>query len=285
MRATTPLLFTLCTLAAYASSALAGDGVLEINQTCAVSTGCFSGDTAGFPVTIDGTAGRSYRLTSDLNTGSPNLDGIVLETSRLTVDFNGFSLTGPSIGTGTGVGVLGNGAASGLSTLHGGAIRGFRGRGIDLGQSDGVRVEDMVIQFNAGGGIYVGGDAQVLGNRVLDNGAFASAADGIVQLGAGGRIHGNLVAGVPRSGINGRAEGASISDNVVRDFAQTGIVTSDSGNSVQRNTILGDGAPTGISFDNTTNAYRGNIISGVLNTVVSGRDAGGNVCNGSTTCP
>ena len=53
-------------LLALAGPVLAVDGVLEINHTCAVQTGCFSGDTAGYPVTIDGTAGRSYRLTGDL---------------------------------------------------------------------------------------------------------------------------------------------------------------------------------------------------------------------------
>jgi len=31
---------------------LAVDGVLEINQTCATHTGCFAGDTPGFPVGI-----------------------------------------------------------------------------------------------------------------------------------------------------------------------------------------------------------------------------------------
>jgi hypothetical protein len=44
-----------------AAPALAVDGVREINQTCAVQMGCFVGDTAGFPVTIDGSAGKSYR--------------------------------------------------------------------------------------------------------------------------------------------------------------------------------------------------------------------------------
>ena len=34
----------------------AGDGVLEINHACAQS-GCFSGDGAGYPVNIDGSAG------------------------------------------------------------------------------------------------------------------------------------------------------------------------------------------------------------------------------------
>jgi hypothetical protein len=50
-----------------ASAGWAGDGVLEINRACAVNTGCFSGDGPGFPVTIDGTAGKSYRLTGDLD--------------------------------------------------------------------------------------------------------------------------------------------------------------------------------------------------------------------------
>ena len=35
-----------------AGPALAVDGVLEINQTCVVQSGCFAGDTPGFPLTI-----------------------------------------------------------------------------------------------------------------------------------------------------------------------------------------------------------------------------------------
>ena len=50
---------------AAAPPAFAADGVAEISQTCALA-GCFPGDTAGYPVTIDGSAGRSFVLTSDL---------------------------------------------------------------------------------------------------------------------------------------------------------------------------------------------------------------------------
>ncbi len=64
-------------LLALAGPALAVDGVAEINQTCAVQTGCFSGDTAGYPVSIEGSAGRSYRLTSDLVIQSVNSNGIM----------------------------------------------------------------------------------------------------------------------------------------------------------------------------------------------------------------
>ncbi len=41
-------------LLALAAPSLATDGVAEINHTRAAQTGCFGGDTAGYPVTIDG---------------------------------------------------------------------------------------------------------------------------------------------------------------------------------------------------------------------------------------
>ena len=74
---------------------LANDGVLEINQACAVNTGCFPGDTGGFPVTIDGSAGRSYRLTSDLTVPSADTSGIVVTISDVGIDLNNFAILGP----------------------------------------------------------------------------------------------------------------------------------------------------------------------------------------------
>jgi hypothetical protein len=52
-------LMLILLLLLFATPALAVDGVLEINQTCAVQTGCFAGDTAGFPVTIGASRARS----------------------------------------------------------------------------------------------------------------------------------------------------------------------------------------------------------------------------------
>lgn len=70
------LLSLLTLIVTFATPAFAVDGVLEINQTCAVQTGCFSGDTPGFPVTINATG--SYRLTSNLNHGGDE-DGLCLQ--------------------------------------------------------------------------------------------------------------------------------------------------------------------------------------------------------------
>ena len=58
-------LLTLLVLV-WALPVLAVDGVLEINQTCAVPTGCFAGDATGFPVQIN--ASGSNRPTSNLGT-------------------------------------------------------------------------------------------------------------------------------------------------------------------------------------------------------------------------
>ena len=76
--------------------ALASDGVLEINQTCAVETGCFSGDTAGFPVTIS--ASGSYRLTGnlDLNAEGVNVSGVAVSAPAVTIDLGGFQIVGPT---------------------------------------------------------------------------------------------------------------------------------------------------------------------------------------------
>ena len=80
----------MTTLGLSAGIANASDGVLEINQTCAVQTGCFPGDTAGFPVTITEADRRSYRLTSDLVVPLPSNTGIYLHISSATLDLGGF---------------------------------------------------------------------------------------------------------------------------------------------------------------------------------------------------
>lgn len=75
---------------ASSSLAAAAEGVLEINQTCAVQTGCVPGDVAGFPVTIS-SPGR-YRLTSSLlgPIDGPTID---ITASGVELDLNGQSLS------------------------------------------------------------------------------------------------------------------------------------------------------------------------------------------------
>lgn len=86
-------------LVSIAPSATASDGVLEINQVCAVQTGCFPGDAAGFPVTPNTAAGRSYRLTGDLVVPDSNTNAIHVTSpyaGSLSIDLGGFEITGPN---------------------------------------------------------------------------------------------------------------------------------------------------------------------------------------------
>jgi len=53
-----------------------------------------AGDTAGFPVSINGSAGRSYRLTSNLIVPNENTDGILFSTSDIGIDHNNFAIIG-----------------------------------------------------------------------------------------------------------------------------------------------------------------------------------------------
>ena len=117
-----------------ADAAWSVDGVLEINQAC-VNTGCFSGDSAGFPVTIDGSAGRSYRLTGDLVVPNVNASGITISTHDVRIDLNSFTIIGaacvgatssscrPTSGNGSGVS-----GGQGISVSNGSIVgMGFAG--------------------------------------------------------------------------------------------------------------------------------------------------------------
>ena len=89
------VVLSLMLVLAPAATALAADGVVEINQACALA-GCFAGDAAGFPVSI--TSSGSYVLTSDLAPGAT--DAISIPADDVTVDLNGFTIAGTGLGRG-----------------------------------------------------------------------------------------------------------------------------------------------------------------------------------------
>jgi parallel beta-helix repeat protein len=290
-----------------ATPALATDGVLEINQTCAVQTGCFSGDGAGWPVTID--ASGSYRLTSDLSGIGANLDGIFLNKSRITLDFNGFALVGPSIGGGSGRGVAGggtNGSVAGFATIKNGIIRGFRSDGILLDGAKGVRVQNMTLDFNAGRAIGLGDEARIVNSGISNNGSsqagglfagshslilnnvvVSSGGNGI-EAGSGSTVSGNISSDNRLDGIFA-FEGSTVSDNTVFENGRNGIHALE-GSIVQRNTARMNGqSGSGFGLRVFDSGYSDNVISSPVTltrgTVSPGLDAGGNVCNFSLTCP
>jgi len=142
----------------FAGSSHAVDGVFEISQAC-VGFGCVPGDTGGFPVTI--TESGSYRLTSNLSTTSANTTLIQVNADNVSIDLNGFSLTGPAVCSGSTVTCTNTGTGDGIDAgndvniiIRNGTIRGMGDAGIRV--SDNAIVEDVVISSNGGPGLAGG---------------------------------------------------------------------------------------------------------------------------------
>ncbi len=296
-----PMLILL--LLMLATPALAVDGVLEINQTCAVQTGCFSGDTKGWPVTINGTAGKSYRLTSSLYVPDRNTTAITITRQNTSVDLNGFEIglfacqgfsCLPLAGTGDGVSAPG---VRGVS-IRNGSITATGRWGVDLG--DEAEVSNLRVRWNGAGGIRVRDKAQARKNTISNNGVNTSTNG--LHAESFALIVGNVVSGSSGAGIR-TGIGSTVSGNTVYGSTLRGILTDDrctvmdntstenggfgivAGNSstVQGNTVGLNGS-AGLFLGSTT-AYRGNTIDSNGLTVTGGVNAGGNVCNGSLTCP
>ncbi len=289
MRSRLPLALLLLSLV---SPAFASDGVLEINQTCAVATGCFAGDTTGLPVTIDGTAGHSYRLTSDLTVPNENTDGIVVSTSDVGIDLNNFAILGPvtcsgatlvctpAVGTGSGVERI-NTTNRGISVKNG-SITGMGANGVLLG--DQAEVTNLRVRWNRLDGISVATGSTVSGNTARSNGSNG------IQSGFGSTVSGNTAYDNGNDGISATAgSGSTVSGNTARanggDGIQCGFGCLLRGNTVSLNGLSG----LELSSDS---AYSDNVVSangaGVTG-AGSANSRGGNYCAGpgtvSANCP
>lgn len=276
---------TVALLLCLASSAHATDGVLEINQTCAVDGGCFSGDAAGFPVTL--ASSGSYRLTSGLNYASDASAAIVVANSDVAIDLNGFTIKGTNTcTTGAGGWVTSCSQASGFSGIDGtGAVRvrvsngrilGCGGVGIRL--ADAADVRDVQVSDCASIGIFLGSrsiadSVSAIGNRTV--GISISSGSGSVRkcVATNNGAYGVLVGG-----------GSTVSENTSDTNGLDGIFAG-VGSTVQGNTVRSNGS-YGLNLGSGA-SYRANTISSNAVGAVSAAGAlntGANACDG-VPCP
>ena len=304
-----PRLLIFSLLLAVASPALAVDGVLEINQTCAKETGCFSGDTPGYPVTINGSAGRSYKLTSDIGgVIGLNTNAIEIIADDITIDLAGFRIICTTFmppfivafcsesggGTGSGI-VVDNQALRAGVEVRNGSVIGMPLNGVTLGKQSVVhnlrvsqnRINGIVVDIvstvsgntaseNGGTGILAGSGSTVSGNTAYSNGNV-----GILTI-TGSTVTENTAYDNEGDGIFADA-GSNVSGNTAYQNGGAGILVN-AGSNVSGNTVRDNGG-YGLSLG-ALSGYRENVISGnTTGTVTGGVNAGGNVCDGSLTCP
>ncbi len=296
----------------------------EIDQDCAVNTGCFDGtDSAGFPVTISEPG--SYRLAGNLDLSvfsSPeDVTAISIESSNVRLDLKGFAIRGTTTCTGTPVTSC---SPEGLG----------RGISVDSGHTN-VRIANGSVHGTGQYGVYCGSPCRVKGISVAENGQGGIRADaqGVVvdatarrnerygiYLWAGGTVRGSIGAGNKDIGIiiasgsvvdsratnNGR-DGIQVTQSTVVDSSADGngldgirLVDSRAhGNIATDNSEAGfacydcslidnvaqNNGTVGISFNNTSNAWKGNRLFGNSSGAFSGSavSLGNNAC-GSSLC-
>lgn len=218
----------------------------------------------------------AYQLVSNIDvtldpTAVPETDAIQITADNVTLDLNGFQITGAGACTGTPVtscdpvgdpaGGSGVNACDGAgcavnATVMNGTVRGMAGAGVRLG--DGARVHGVRAGENGEGGIQVGKNSVVAHSHADRNGSFGIEADD------GSRLDSNTATGNAGAG------------------AAAGDVSLVRGNVVTSNT-------TGLQLGNNT-GYDANVASGNSTdlTFTGGSDAvtlGKNLCGNSTTCP
>jgi hypothetical protein len=260
---TAAILWALAAITAAAVSTApvaASDGVLEIHQAC-VATGCFPGDTPGFPVEIKATG--SYRLTSDLRLPDENATGIDILADGASIDLGGFGIfgvtdcgtSGPCSPVGTGLGIRGFSEGNRVTN---GRVKGAGDTGITLGVAgvvedvnlshnglDGIRLVDggtvsrCISRRNGRHGLLVNGTCRLIGNLTElneDDGIFVSGQCSVES----NSSHSNRGYGL-RLGESSVAIGNSLAhndDSGLHGFSTSGYVH----NSLRGNA---DGTPDG----------------------------------------
>jgi hypothetical protein len=302
-------------LALMACPAFAVDGVLEINQTCAVLTGCFSGDASGFPVTIDGSAGSSYTLTGNLAVPDANTTAISVSANAVTIDLGGFEIRGVTTCSGSPVSCSPSGSGRGIAVtsanvrevrVHNGMVTGMGSLGISLATQ--AIVEDVRVTQNRATGVLVNSSSIIRNSTAAWNGqhglfgsngsiltgnvSYQNGFDGISG-GSGSLISGNSAYANGNDGILG-AEGATIIDNMSQSNGDATNPTTDDGIecsigcTVRGNTVSsnsGYGLTLGVD-----SVFRQNVVTdNTTGTVTGGIDRGDNYCAGNGTgtdfCP
>jgi hypothetical protein len=260
----------------FAPTARSSDGVLEINQVCAIGPGCFAGDAAGFPVTI--TNRGSYRLTSNLTVANANTTAISVQQEFVTVDLGGFHIRGVTdctpdpvvctpLGTGSGVAVD-TSARFGVHVRNGTVSR-MGASGVVVG-GEGV-VEQIVAEENGGIGIVGGNPAVFLSHALVRNNVAHFNGSHGIQTGEGAVVTGNSATRNAADGINCDFS-STVSGNSASRNGEDGIDCGD-GSVVAENTVTfngdetlqftDDGIECGTGCSVRANAVRANSGSGL----------------------
>ena len=226
---------------AFAASAGAVDGTIEINQAKVLANG-------GFPYVIGAGMSGSYRLTGNLSVPA-SVDGIDVNVDDVTIDLNGFSI----IGSGAGFGIN---SSNHQLTVENGTVTGFtgiNGTAIEAGYNAIVR---NVHGDSNGHGILARDNSVIEGCTANSNNGA-----GIFCYGSYCLISGNSTNSNNGGGITCMESGCAFLGNTSNNNKSYGLGAMD--------------GTTGYSHNVLSNNNSGGAQ------VNNGTSMGGNLCNGS----
>lgn len=236
--------------AAPAASTPASD-VVTIDQNKALNGAITANDTAGFPITIS-TSG-SYKLTSNLVVPA-GVDGIQVWASNVTIDLNGFSITGP--------------ASCGGQSPSSIVCTATTTRGIN---SAGGNIFRLAVRNGSVGGFGTCVDARYV-SRIADL-MLHDCDTGIVA------FDGSMLSQVSlhRMALAGSVSGATV-NGMDMDFVRSGLATGSSAlrgittiNTYQAFNYSGGGSNSALSLSSINATVLGSGVQSV----------GANLCNGA----
>jgi len=192
--------------------ARAADGQIVITHSKILAGNVTPGDPGGYPARL--TRSGSYILGSDLTPG-PNLDAIVVASSDVSIDLNGFKISGGPAG-GTNNARYGIAAFGDRLTVRNGTITGFENAAIQALNRSYLVVEQMRLINNLHGIYNLGGPLA----RIQNNTVGSNNGNGIV-CGASCHVESNLVSNNGSSGVY--IDSGTVLDNTITYNGLSGI--------------------------------------------------------------
>jgi hypothetical protein len=275
-----------------AGAALAVDGVKLIGQP------------RSFPIAIDSPG--TYRLKKNIVVPDADTTAIVITADDVTLDLNGFTISGPTTCTGgppvtdcspTGIGLGISSSNEGITVMNG-TVRGMGTFGVSLGAR--AHVENVQAVSNGCAGIQITDHGKVNGCNASFNGRngiishFGNMVSGNTTVGTGVIGSPNCTyAGFSGTGIEGWAD-SILTGNISRQNSDSGLVCGNGGGDcTMTNNVASNNQNYGLvgccsvsPFYYANNVLNGNngMLAG-LQVDSQGLQMGTNICGGDTTCP
>jgi hypothetical protein len=208
---------------------------------------------AAFPIVIS--ASGSYFLTQNITAGAAS-NGINITASNVTLDLNGFTLSGADAGAD---GISINGGSN--VAISNGTVRDWTNVGVrDVTGSGGMRYERLTVISNNGGGIAAGANSTIKDCIATGNGGNGVAISQASGAAGSSLISGCVVDGSVLDGIQVEYN-ATVTGNTVSNSGVNGIHALQSGNVIDGNHLDGN-AGKGIWIDLGSNVIIRNSFSG-----------------------